>query len=657
MPSVEPAERETTTAPNTRPAADTRPRRVSWRRIALVAAVAAAVLLGWQVITTVGRGFPGDSPIYLLNTFYLDHHGALAPAYISYEYPAPPLYEAVTVALDRLIHWAPSRPLELASNPATRLIWLLLVVGSAVCLTATAGRWRRVGFAGLGLALLWGLDEMISLGKSEAWTSGQFVSFAAATGLVLLTGLIAREVWPEHPARAIAAAGFVAAYPVVLRFGATFHPETAMAFLSTLALYLTLRAQSRGWPLSLGIALGVVIGLDIDTRQSAASIAVSLLVFVVVLGRRHALRFVLATTAAFVLVGGPWLGYATYKWGNPLQSTLYRPGGMIEGGEPLSFYVSFPGALVTHPYRSDYHDYFSNQLFPKLHADLWSDWYGQFHLNGWHGSTRLDHATASSQSVLGFVADGLALGGLFAIGIPALVRSVPRRAHRTGDRPLALLTLVVVVGFVGFVTQIVRFPQITGVEIKASYLMFTAPCFAVFSVAAWLALARWRRSAGVVLSAAAVLYAFSYGTSLASTLSKSYWADPGKTVQAVYVDLQLAMQTNVTGQYVGSEVDYEFTITNVGTMSAGKVLLQIHLPPGMQPLGAPYYERGSGCTGTGTLECQLDFLPVGTSTPVRLGVRLTRPGPQTLTAVASSYELDATPKNNAATSTVVALAG
>ena len=179
-------------------------------------------------------------------------------------------------------------------------------------------------------------------------------------------------------------------------------------------------------------------------------------------------------------------------------------------------------------------------------------------------------------------------------GTPAN-RPPPRPAR--GDAPLALLALVVVVGFVGFVTQIARFPQITGVEIKASYLLFIAPCFALFSVAAWLALARWKRKVGIALVAVATLYVLSYGTSLASTLTMAYDPQLQIAVPHGYVDLQLALEAHPVSQIVGSEVDYDLSITNVGTMSAGRVVLEVDLPPGMTLLGAPYYERGPGSRG------------------------------------------------------------
>ena len=68
--------------------------------------------------------------------------------------------------------------------------------------------------------------------------------------------------------------------------------------------------------------------------------------------------------------------------------------------------------------------------------------------------------------------------------------------------------------------QIVRYPQLGGKEIKASYLLFAAPGFAIFSVASWLALARRRAWVGPTLTAVAALYVVSYGTHLASALGQ-----------------------------------------------------------------------------------------------------------------------------------------
>jgi Dolichyl-phosphate-mannose-protein mannosyltransferase/Domain of unknown function DUF11 len=602
------------------------------------------VLFAWQAITTAGRQGPLDAGEYLLNAQYLDQHGWLPPTYVSYEYSAPPLYEFLAVGAEHVVRALPSLPLELPSNLATRLLWLCLVVVSVFCLTTGRTRTRRIGIAGLVLGGLWALDEAISLGRTERWSSGQLLALAAALGLVVVSGLIAREIWPGHPGRALATAGFVMAYPVVLRLGALFHPETAMAFLSALVIWIVIRAERRGWSVRLGIAAGVLCGLDALTRQSAVVVFACALLVAIWVGRRAARGFTLALVVAAVLVAGPWLGYAAYTWGNPLQGNLHRPGGMVTGGEPRSFYVSFPvRSIVLHPYRED----FANQLLPQLHADLWSDWFGAFHAGAWSDASRVDRVTASSQSILGFAGDALALGGLAAFGIPALLRLARRRSRPT-DAALGLLALVAIVGFAAFSAQIVRYPQLGGKEIKASYLMFAAPGFAVFSVASWLAIVRWRRWAGAALVALASLYVVSYGTSLASALSHRYDPRLDLTAPAGYVDLQLAMPPPPGNTWLNGDKNLELTVTNAGGATAEGVELVVHLDPGMKLLGEPYSVRGTGCTGTHTLRCNLDFLESHMSTPIRFSVKLTRSGQERIDGAVTSSGLDANPADNSA---------
>ena len=134
-----------------------------------------------------------------------------------------------------------------------------------------------------------------------------------------------------------------------------------------------------------------------------------------------------------------------------------------------------------HPYRPD----FGNQLLPKLHSDLWSDWYGALERQ-WLTPTRVERVTASTQSVLGFLGDALALAGLAALAIPAAVRAVRRRAAAEAGWPtdlgLGLLAWVALATFAAFVFTVIRFPQRGGDPIKSSYLLFTAPCWAIFSV-------------------------------------------------------------------------------------------------------------------------------------------------------------------------------
>ena len=140
------------------------------------------------------------------------------------------------------MRWLPSHRAELPSNVLTRALWLLLAAGGIACLTSAR---RGSGWPGPPRSRSspsGALDEAISLGKTQPWSAGRLVSLAACLALVLLTGLIAREAWPDRPRRAVGAAAFVAAYPVVYRMGILFHPEMLFALLCALATLVFLRA-------------------------------------------------------------------------------------------------------------------------------------------------------------------------------------------------------------------------------------------------------------------------------------------------------------------------------------------------------------------------------------------------------------------------------
>jgi uncharacterized repeat protein (TIGR01451 family) len=313
-------------------------------------------------------------------------------------------------------------------------------------------------------------------------------------------------------------------------------------------------------------------------------------------------------------------------------------------GQPASFYVSFPlRTVIVHPYRPD----FADDLLPKLHAELWSDWFGYLH-GGWGAPTRLERITGSTQSVLGLAGDLLALTGLFALALPAAVRVVRRREANAG---LAILALLALVSFAAFVVMLIRFPQRYGDPIKSSYLLFTTPCWAVFSVAAWSWLRSRSRRLHLLLVAVAGLYVISYAADLGGTLSHAASPPPSGGL-AGYVDLVTSFQQNSPNPGVGGTIDFLTGVQNTGDQTAGSLVLTVHLPDGMRLVGPPFYERGSGCTGSSTITCDLDFLAGGSSTLIRYSVRVTRPGPLTMTAAATSAVPDARPGDNIASYTV-----
>jgi hypothetical protein len=86
-------------------------------------------------------------------------------------------------------------------------------------------------------------------------------------------------------------------------------------------------------------------------------------------------------------------------------------------------------------------------------------------------------------------------------------------------------------------------------------------------------------------------------------------------------------------------------VRNTGGAGALQTHLDIALPAGLALVGPPYYERGSGCTGTQQIDCNLDYVPNGSETRVVFEVRADASG--TITATTSA-DRDADPTDNAA---------
>ncbi len=622
-------------------------------RAGVVLALCGFALLGWQGVSTVGHAGAIDASEHLSYAEFLATHWRLPSPGDNYEYASPPLFQATAVVVEKLVRVVPAIAVELPWNVATRGIWLALVAVGAAAMTAARRRRRIAGAAALAVATVWGLDEAIMLSKSEEWTSGQLIALACGTGLVLVTGLIAREVWSGNGRRALAAAALVAAYPVVYRMSILFHPEAPFALLCGIAILCFLRAARLGWPDRLGWLLGIACAAAAVTRQPGALLIACLGTAALVTGGRAAWRFLLRAAAVIALVAGPWWIYAGYRWHNPLQSNLQlAPVNMLKN-EPASFYVSVPlRSLVVHPYRSD----FANALWPKLHADLWSDWFGALH-GGWENPSTVDRVTASTQSVLGLFGDALALGGLAALALPAALRAFRRRggsggAARDGtDLGLGLLALVALVAFAVFVGTLIRFPQRDGDPIKSSYLLFTAPCWAVFAIAAWAEIRKRWRKVHLLLVAVAVLYVGSYGADLGSALSHPAGSVNVLGVTPGNIDLSTAIQKTSANPGIGGPVGFLVGVNNNGDKGATGVILTVELSPAMKLLGRPFSTQGT-CAASAPIRCDFGVVAAQTGPYIRFQVDVDAGGPQTLTATATSDEIDANPGDNTSSYTV-----
>lgn len=484
--------------------------RVPPQVVGLGLLVATVAVVGWWGALKVGPAAGPDAAEHIRYAQSFDATGHLPSQHDNYEYASPPGFHVASVYLQRAaraIALPDGAPASFLPSPVARLGWLALLLGCGLVLAAARASPRARTAAAVVAVLTVALGVIAALAhmRAVAWSSGQVISLLSACGLVAVAWGIARSVFPTSRYLPLAVAGTTAVLPVVLREAVIFHPELPFAFLVCAAVLVFARGIERGFATRHAVGVGVLLGLAALTRQTAAMAAFVLGVAALWLGRRAALRFVAVAAVALVVVAGPWWAYQAHRFGNPLQANLDRPGYMLPHGQPASFYVSLPlRNLVLHPYRNA----FANQLLPKFHADLWSDWYG-VDRNYWASPTVADRVLASTQSVLGLAFDVLAVVGLLLFGVRAL--------RSRGDPMLATLTLLFAVSWLTFVATLVHYPQAGGDPIKASYVLFLAPVSALFAVMAGERLWRRGRSWRPAVVAWSVLYALSYAGVLLTT--------------------------------------------------------------------------------------------------------------------------------------------
>ena len=303
----------------------------------------------------------------------------------------------------------------------------------------------------------------------------QILNAALAVATALLVLALARLLWPDRPLLHVAAVGFYAFLPVVLKTAAMFHPETLSTFLATLGIYLAARLLvRRDLRLRTAVVLGLVLGAGQLVRAFGLwTFAVVLLALAFAALARWAPPRRLAVTALVVtlataVVAGPWYARQALRHGNPVFDQP-QPEEPLWERRPLSFYVD-PGLpeVLSRPWRPS----FTNRALPQTYTELWGDWYGAF---AWNATLRADppareQAHLRVQQVLGVVPTALAVGGWLALWAAALRRRRP---------DIALVALLPLAGIAGYLYFTVSYPTSDGDVLKATYMLTTAPCWAL----------------------------------------------------------------------------------------------------------------------------------------------------------------------------------
>jgi hypothetical protein len=288
--------------------------------------------------------------------------------------------------------------------------------------------------------------------------------------------LLARELFPGRVWTQLGALAFFCFLPVVLRVGAMFHPEPLSMLLTAVALLLAARMlRGRDYRWQLAVATGVALGLGQLVRAfSLWTFAAVVIAFAVARAWRPLVVVVLAAG----VVAAPWYIRQAIKYGDPVFDRPTRHEALWDR-RPARFYIGLGlPEVFTDPFRPN----FLNEAIPTTYSEVWGDYFGV-----WRGDREL-------QSFLGLLPALLAVGG-WLLFLARSLRSPPRLA----------VALLPGLGLLGYLYFTVSYPTPDGDVLKASYMLTTAPAWALaFGYALDRLPGRLRLAAAAVLAASAL---------------------------------------------------------------------------------------------------------------------------------------------------------
>jgi hypothetical protein len=279
---------------------------------------------------------------------------------------------------------------------------------------------------------------------------GQVLNWLVLLATAGVLWLLARELFPSRPWLQLSALAFFCFLPVVLRVGAMFHPEPLSMLLTAVALLLAARMLGRpDYRWQLAAATGVALGLGQLVRAFSLWTFAAVVLACVIARAWRPLVVVLAATA---IVASPWYIRQAVKYGDPVFDRPTREEAIWER-RPASFYF---GLGLPEVFTDSIRPSFRNEAIPTTYSEVWGDYFGV-----WRGSRE-------RQSFLGLLPTLLALGGWIVL----LVRSrrIPARFAAAVLPGLGLL---------GYLFFTVSYPTPDGDVLKASYMLTTAPAWAL----------------------------------------------------------------------------------------------------------------------------------------------------------------------------------
>lgn len=334
-----------------------------------------------------------------------------------------------------------------------------------------------------------------ALGLGEPHRLALLVNAALLVGTALLLLALARLLFPGRRWLQAGAVGYFCFLPVVIKTGAMFHPEPLSLFVSTAAVLLAARMLVRGRldarrAAALGLVLGAAQLVRAFTLWTFGAVVVAFLAAAAV--RAAPRREVLGALAVVVLVTAavtaPWYVRQAIEFGNPVfaprSSRAETP--WFER-RPAAFYTALGlPEVFSDPFRP----HFRNDAVPTTYSELWGDYFGAYAWKAPPPPEAKPLRELRVQAAIGLLPSLLAVGGWLALLVAALRRRAPA---------LLLAALLPGLGLLGYLYFTVGYPTRDGDVLKATYMLTTAPFWALGFGYALDAAARRGRAARVAL--------------------------------------------------------------------------------------------------------------------------------------------------------------
>ncbi|MFL5955224.1 MAG: hypothetical protein ACJ76I_14065 [Gaiellaceae bacterium] len=320
--------------------------------------------------------------------------------------------------------------------------------------------------------------------SADSYRGAQYLNVLLVLGTAAILLSLARAVAPRRPVVWAASLAFFAFLPVVAKTEPMFHPETLNMFCSALALRLAVAlAQRRRIELRVVAPLVIALGAGFVVRSSTVFTLVALaigLTWVLLspgirphLSRRTvvgvALVLCVAVPAAWILAGGT----------PDLALGLLHPGTRTATDTRSNFGHLALGDVFRVPFRPN----FVNAAIPVTYTEIWGDWIGAFSWSSYSVAPWPPALTLMrDQNEIGVLPTLLALAGLLILALRALRER----------RELAVVVALPVVALAGYLYRSYQFLSSDGDLLKASYVLTTAPVWALCFGVAFAGLGRFR---------------------------------------------------------------------------------------------------------------------------------------------------------------------